>query len=348
MGLRTLIPTALICFCAGGLYGWSALILPLEALFGVSTMQTGLVFSLAITSFTGGVLITPRLLGPKVSLSRVAGFGIAAAICVFAASQMVTFESFLLWFSAGFGGASGGIYISALGVASTSRAFQVATPVMVAAFGTGGAVFGPIWRVLHAYNWGLDGLILLGAGLALFSLMGLWLARGHPAPNQPNIPMPAPKGPLGMGLKQANIWLIFACGSFAGLMVLGLATKMMDVAGAGVALASITLAGIALGNTFGRLSIAILSKQMTLKSCLYLAIGLSLTGLSLAVAQIGLWALSAGLILVATGYGIVASTIPILTREAFGPDQFQPRFALIFSALGGRRTNRPMGRWCDI
>ena len=41
-----------------------------------------------------------------------------------------------------------------------------------------------------------------------------------------------------------------------------------------------------------------------------------------------------GLLCVAGGYGMVASTIPMIARASFPPSEFKARFALIFSAWG--------------
>jgi len=330
LNLRAVIASGLICFCAGGLYGWSALILPMETAYQVTTSQTGLVFSLAIVAFTASVILTPRVLGAMPDPRHVACFGLLGAICVILAAQMRGFEAFLGWFSIGFGAASGGIYITALSVASAHARHDIATPAMVAAFGTGGAVFGPLWRILYAQGWGMDGLFVLGVGLAVSSLTALAL-RAQPPKMQADDP---PLSPPAKTRGRATLWLTFAFGSFAGLMVLGLASKMMDVGGAATSLASVTLAGIALGNTSGRLSVAVLCSRFRPRTCIVLAMGLTLTGLCLALPGFGRAALAVGLILIATGYGIVASAIPVITRQSFGARQFPHQFALIFTAWG--------------
>lgn len=335
MSLRPLLTSGLVCFCAGGLYGWSALIAPVQALYGVTTAQTGLIFSLAILSFTLAVLLTPRLPMPTSTPRAVACFGMVGGLCVFAAARMPEFGLFLLWFSGGFGAASGGIYIAALGVAASAPAHKIATPAMVAAFGTGGAVFGPLWRVMDAEGYGLDGLLVLSGGLCLFSALAVFTSKSDVAV------LETPPTEITMSTTTAHatqvlamIWALFAFGSFGGLMVLGLASKMMDVAGAGVALGSLGLAGIALGNTSGRLSVALLTQHVQPQTCILMAMGLTLAGLAAAAFHLSQLMLCIALILVATGYGIVASTVPVVTRAAFGADGFAKRFSVVFSAWG--------------
>lgn len=327
---RAVLASGLVCFCAGALYGWSALIAPLQTSFDVSTAQTGLVFSLAIVSFTLAVIVTPLLPFGSANPKVVAGFGIIGSICLVAATYATTYPLFLLFFSGGFGAASGGVYIAALGVAGVARRHTVTTPAMVAAFGLGGAVFGPIWRQMDAAGWGLTALIPLAALLCSAALISALAGNGtvrsiHASPLKTN------KSDV---QTMRLIWILFALGSFGGLMVLGLGAKMMEAADVGVGLASVGLAGIALGNTGGRLSVMWLSGRLRPDQILLCAMGLTLIGLTTALIQSSAAVVCLGLALVAIGYGMVASSVPVLTREVFDTGQFQRRFALIFTAWG--------------
>lgn len=333
IGLRAVLASGLVCFCAGALYGWSALIAPLQATFAVTTAQTGLVFSLAIVSFTLAVIATPMIPIETARPRIVGAYGFIAALCVYGAAHAASFPAYLLWFSGGFGAASGGVYITALGVAGRMRRHTVATPAMVAAFGLGGAVFGPLWRQLDGLGWGLSGLIPLGVVLVVASL----IAALTPAPRQHVIAQN--RGPaIGQDVYTRRmmrlIWILFALGSFSGLMVLGLGAKMMDAAGANAGLASVGMAGIALGNTGGRLSVAGLSQRLQMEQILSIALALTLIGLTVALIPVSPASVCLGLFLVAMGYGLVASTVPVLTRITFGSLSFQRSFAVIFTAWG--------------
>lgn len=332
--LSMLLASGFACFFAGALYGWSALIAPLESTFDVTMGQTGLVFSLAIASFTTAVIAVPRCIPRTARQRSVSWFGLAGATCLIAATKAVELEFFLLWFSGGFGAASGAIYITTLGLAADTSFHKIATPAMVAAFGTGGAVFGPVWRIMGANGGGLESLFILVFGLLLSGLVGAWIPCQKVNKTAPisSIEERAHQGEDSQVL--VMIWLIFAFGSFAGLMVLGMAAKMMDIANVGIGLASFGLAGIAFANTGGRLSVALLSTYLRLEQCLYIAVGFTISGVVLAILGKTSLMLCAGLILIAGGYGIVASTVPVLTRAVFGPLKFQRKFALTFTAWG--------------
>lgn len=330
--MRLLI-TGLVCLCAGGLYGWSALIAPLQATFDVSTAQTGLVFSIAIVCFTLAVTTAPYLLVQMASLRRLAVFASGGALSLMLASIAPSYPVFVAFFSAGFGTFSGAIYISSLGLAAQSASPLRATPLMVAAFGIGGAIFGPAWRLLEGTDLGLAMLWPLAIALAL-SAIAAWRESQGGTTGAPPSSAATDTAPLVRGAELPLIWLIFAFGSFGGLMVLGLAAKMLESAGASVALSSFTLAGIALGNTLGRISVAGLTQILRPIASVFIALAIGGFGMLLTILGSSGASLATGVCLIAAGYGVLASAIPSLTRAIYEASTFQRRFALIFSAWG--------------
>ncbi len=328
-----LFATGLICFCAGGLYGWSALIAPLQAAFDVSTAQTGLVFSIAIVCFTLSVTTAPHLLQQTAPLRRLAIFASGGALSIVLASIAPNYLLFLASFSAGFGTFSGAIYISSLGVAAQSASPLQSTPFMVAAFGVGGAVFGPAWRLLEVTELGIAMLWPLAIALALSALLAWCISQSGVTVASPIATATKTVRPV-HGTTLSLIWLIFAFGSFGGLMILGLAAKMLETAHASVALSSVTLAGIALGNTLGRISVAGFTKIMRPITSVFIALSAGGVGIILTLLDASSTALAAGMCLIAAGYGVLASAVPSLTRAIYGAAMFQRRFALIFSAWG--------------
>ncbi|MEM7615427.1 MAG: hypothetical protein AAF245_10285, partial [Pseudomonadota bacterium] len=320
------------CFCAGGLYGWSALIEAIQGPLGVSTAQIGLIFSWAVISFSTAVLVAPLLPISLTGLRGSAWLGIFGALCLMAAAMAPDYLSFVLAFSLGFGSASGAIYINALTLAAQSARPALMTPVMVAAFGLGGAAFGPLWRVLVAQGWGLWGLLVLAGTLALTSALSFLpgprsvTVDDAPAAIEDSRPVPL--------LHFFLIWAIFALSAVGGLMVLGLAAKILDHAGSSVLLASIALGGIAVGNTVGRLSVAAVNAALsplgaTIGATLLTSVGLAITTLSPSATGAAM-----GLCLTGLGYGATASAIPSLTGQLYGRTRFFRAFAMIFTAWG--------------
>lgn len=327
-------PIALVSFCAGGLYGWSALIAPLQAMFGVSTARTGLVFSLAIVSFTVAVIASPRIAVYAHPARRIAGFGAAAAISLVMASLAPGYGTFVMFFSIGFGGLSGAIYVGAVSAAAGSPAHRHATPIMVAAFGLGGSVFGPLWRGLAAAGAGLWALWPLVAGMLIASAV-TWMTAGRSRAGNIRAPGTTEHSAMAMTPRAfVLIWSIFAFGSFGGLMVLGLAAKMLDAAGATVMLSGAAIAGVAVGNTCGRLSVAGITMVASPLGAAFTSVGIGLIGLATTVTAGGPVALASGVGIVAMGYGVMASAVPALVRAHVGPARFAQTFARIFTAWG--------------
>ncbi|MBY4893561.1 hypothetical protein KUL25_12390 [Rhodobacteraceae bacterium N5(2021)] len=323
---------AFVCFCAGGLYGWSALIAPLQQAFDVSTVQTGLVFSIAIVCFTLAVAVVPSIAAKTPPLRRLALFSWAGVVSLMLASVAPSYALFVVCFSAGFGTFSGAIYISAVAIAAQSRHPMRATPLMVAAFGIGGAVFGPAWRLMEEEAWGLIALWPLAVALCLGGV-AVWFLPDRTPPDSKESQIGEGSRPVAIDV-QGWVWLVFTLGSFGGLMVLGLAAKILDVAGASIARSSVALAGVALGNTLGRLSVIGLSHYLSPIAGLFISLGIGASGLLLTQLASAEGLLAAGLCLIAVGYGVMASAIPTLTRSLYGPSRFQQRFALIFTGWG--------------
>jgi len=132
----------------------------------------------------------------------------------------------------------------------------------------------------------------------------------------------------------ALLWLSFALGSTGGLMVLGLAGKMTDSIGASAAITSIAVAGVAVGNTVGRLSVGGFNYIMKPVNTALLAVSVAASGLVITGKATTPALVATGLIVVAAGYGAVASTIPALVGAVYGKDNFARVFSYVFSAWG--------------
>jgi OFA family oxalate/formate antiporter-like MFS transporter len=326
-----------LCFSAGGLYGWSAMIPALKAAFGITTELAGLVFSIAIVVFSAAVYTVPRLPDAYRGARVGAIFGITGSVSLGVAAMAGNFVTFLLAFALGFAAASGAIYILGVEVAGRSRRPSLATPIMITAFGLGGAVFGPGLRYLVGYGWGLKALYLLVFALASTSVVALFLAppyRQNPTSPEPRpATMPArPTGPTTSTM--VLLFCAFATGSVAGLMTLGLATSIVESYGGGVWLSGAALFGIAIGNTGGRLSVGLLSERaspgvIVMSAPLVSAIGIIVAGSIQTPAGVAL-----GLVIVATGCGLIASGLPTLTRAFCGAEDFGRAFSIVFIAWG--------------
>jgi len=117
-------------------------------------------------------------------------------------------------------------------------------------------------------------------------------------------------------------------------MVLGLAGKMTDSVGASAAITSLAIAGVAIGNTVGRISVSGFNSVFKPINTALLAVGVVIAGLVITGLAASPLQLALGLIVVAAGYGAVASTIPALVAVIYGKNNFSRMFSIVFSAWG--------------
>ena len=317
----------------------------IENTFAGSTAEAGRVFSIAIVSFTAAVLLIPRL--PEGARSQFANglMGIAGVVSLLLATAAGAYWQFLIFFSVGFGFVSGALYINVLTIAAHTTRARWFTPMMVAMFGFGGVVFGPLWRQMVAHGWEAKALLPLAVLLFFSSVMAMYADKRTVA-SLLNLllhwrPFRRSHETLHTNELQTRydgrfvlIWAIFATGSTAGLMVLGLASKIIEHAGGSVNVASAGIAGIALGNTMGRLSVSaqlciMNSTQVALLATLTIGAGLIFVSISALGVSIAI-----GLSLVALGYGIMASAIPVMVQRQFGAANFSKFFSIAFTAWG--------------
>jgi len=339
---KTLLAAASLSFCAGSLYGWSALIPALVRSFGISTEQAGMIFSLSILAFTIAVYLTPRMGRFTRSLQSGTIFGVLAALALSVAAISSNFIMFVVAFSAGFGFCSGAIYIIALNSASQSSKPRMVTAFMVASFGLGAALFGPLVRFLSAGDVGLKALFVIAICFALAATFTFVSARGFEMEKTPAIPpASAESGFANRKELVVLLWLVFCLGSAAGLMTLGLVVSIIESRDASVWSSGITLSLVAIGNTVGRLSVGFIDEKI--KSSLIVTVAMLIIGSGILACGLtsSIPMTIAGLTVIATGYGMVASGVPALTQSIFGSNQFRHTFSIVFSAWGVAGLSAP-------
>lgn len=334
MGKLSFHLSSLQCFCAGSLYAWSAMIPALREAYKVEVEQAGLVFSIAILSFTIAVLAVARPPFPRRGVRTGAGFCLVSVFLLVAAAYAPSFLIFVMLYGVGFGFCSGAVYLICLDVAAKQDSEKVnfLTGYMVASFGIGGALFGPILRWLVAEGWGLTALLIPSVALLGAFLLSLAISNGA-KDGRPASVAPVESGPRKMSALTL-VWFGFAFASAAGLMILGLASAFIEQAGGSVALSGIGLTAVALANTAGRLSAGLLTHWMALRRLAIIAALLSLAGIAATAWADGAIGTVIGVTVIAGAYGLVASTYPILTRSIFGVDGFSRSYSIVFTAWG--------------
>ncbi len=319
------------CFGGGSLYGWSGYLPAVRAQFGVSNAAASMVFSLALVSFTLGVLLGPVLLA-KVRPGRRLPLGAGlAALSLGGAGLSTGFAGLVIAYGTSFGFLSGTLYNHTISLAARSRAATLFVPVGVAAFGLGGAVFGPLQFWLNASGWGLWSITPALACLAAVTLLSLVVRAPETAENaEVSTPLPLVKP----GRTIAVMWIIFAAGSCSGLIVLGFAAQFLPRTAEGVGPAGLAIFLAALGNTLGRLSAAVTAGTFGPARGIAGALALSMLALAGLTATRAPGLVVGLLFLVAFAYGQLAATTPLLVRSQVSGPAFSGAFGWVFTGWG--------------
>lgn len=327
----TLVLPILGCFGGGSLYGWSGYMPAVRDAFDVSNASASMVFSIALASFTLGVLLGPAIssrIPARVRLSTIAAI---ATACIGLSGASVGFALFVFFYGAGFGFASGALYNHAISQSAASRRAEVFVPVSVAAFGLGGAVFGPINVWLTAHGWGLwsmsPALICL-AGVALAGMIAKPAATTGSEGIAENANHARPDRTI------ALMWLIFAAGSCSGLIVLGFASQILQRGSDAVGLASAAIFLAALGNTLGRLSATLIAGRFGPAPGIAGSLLLSIIALAGIIATVSPAKLLFLLFIVAFAYGHLAANTPLLVRAKVSQAAFSGSFGWVFTGWG--------------
>jgi OFA family oxalate/formate antiporter-like MFS transporter len=335
----------------GSLYAWSVFVAPLEKEFGWKRADTSSVFAWAVFVFAIAFIIAGRL------QDRIGPFPISLTGCILltAGFLLCSWTSSLTYLIICFGV-----------VVGIGNGFGYATPIpvmakwfpdkrglavglAVAGYGGGSAIFGPmasLW-LIPAYGWRTT-FVVLGIVFFLMTLVGALLLKNPPVGYQVPGWVPASKPKVvattheftaGETLRTPAfyfMWIAYALGTFAGLMVISQLVpfaKSMNIPGA--ALAAITLVIGAAGNASGRILSGWMSDGLGRLNVLRLMIGISavsmpilyLTGSNVAMLYVMVF-------IVYWCYGTQLSVNASTTSDFWGTKNAGINYGMLFTAWG--------------
>lgn len=321
--------TILACFGGGSLYGWSGYLPAVRTQFGVSNASASMVFSLALLSFTLGVLLGPYLLAHILPRYRLIFLASLSVLALTIAAASAGFAGFFLSYGLCFGFVAGVLYNHAISTASASVSATTLVPVSVAAFGLGGAVFGPVHVWLAAF--GLWSLAPATVCLAFVAVLALVM---RPLPDLKESVQARPEPMITPDKTIVTLGIIFAAGSCSGLIVLGFASQILPGDADGVGLASLAIFLAAIGNTLGRLCSVITAGWFGPARAIVGALVLSMITLGALVFASVPGMVVGLLLLVAFAYGQLAATMPLLVKSQVSGATFSRSFGWVFIGWG--------------
>lgn len=335
----------------GTLYAWSVVARAAEAELAIGRASGGAVFSTATVCFVLAMLATPRSYRWARPAHLAAGAALMAAAGLGVAAVAEDVERLLLGYGVLFGLANGVGYGLSLHVASqvTSRWRGFAVGAVVAAYAGGAALAAPLlaW-LLEARGIASTLGLLAGSFLILAAVCG-WLLRGSQATGMPPSGARRPDGTLAGHAKAMPwfgrvfllLWLGYALGASAGLMMIGHAAALVSWQAGAPTLVVLGTVLVSLGNCGGRLGAGWLSDHVPVQHVLLAAMCWNALAFALVLALPSPAIMVAGLGLAGAGYGAMAAAYPIAVGSLFGADRVGPVYGKLFTAWGAAGLGGP-------
>lgn len=129
------------------------------------------------------------------------------------------------------------------------------------------------------------------------------------------------------------LWLMYACGAGAGLMVIGKLAKIVELQ-SGSKAGFILVALLAIGNASGRVVAGVLSDRIGRTNTMFLVFAVQALLMFTLRLQSHLALLIVYSMLIGFNYGACLSLFPSVTKDYFGMENFGVNYGLVFTAWG--------------
>jgi MFS transporter, OFA family, oxalate/formate antiporter len=335
----------------GSLYAWSVFVAPLEKEFHWKRADTSMVFTIAVVVFALTFIVAGRLqdkLGPfGVSVAGAILVSLGFFLCAYADSV----TKFFIFFGVLGGLGNGFGYATPIPVMSKWFPDKrgLAVGLAVAGYGGGSAIFGPLAAsyLLPHFGW-RSTFEVLGVIFFVMTMIGAFLLQNPPAGYKvPGwAPKPAAKAAAsaydftpGEALRTPTMyfmWIAYACGCAAGLMVI---SQLVPFAKS-VGIPSTTLAAFGLvvgaaGNASGRILSGWMSDHLGRINVLRLMIAISMVAMPILYKVGGnVVALFVMLFIVYWCYGTQLSVNASTAADFWGTKNVGINYGILFTAWG--------------
>jgi OFA family oxalate/formate antiporter-like MFS transporter len=347
----------------GSLYAWSVFVAPLEAKFGWKRTQTSTAFTISIVAFAAAFVVAGKLqdrFGPF-WVSVVGGMLASLGFAMCAETRSLGW--LYLWFGVVAGVGIGFGYATPIPV--MAKWFPdhrgLAVGLAVAGFGGGSALFGPLCSQYLIPTYGLPATFrILGLTFLIMTLFGAVLLRDPPPGYRPDGWSPeastAKAKPTGYEYPPHAMlrtptfylmWLAFALGTSAGLMVISQLAPFAKEKGIGTGASSTALLVGAAGSVAGRTLSGWMSDALGRLNVLRLMIGISIVAMPLLYAAGSTVAgLDAAVFVVYWCFGTQLSVNPSTTADFWGTTHAGANYGLMYTAYGVAGVIGPrIGSW---
>ena len=343
--------------CFGSAYTFSIFLAPLQREFGWTRAQVSLAFTISIACIACGVLVGGRWhdrQGP-------APVALTGALLFSAGIFLSRYTHALWWLYAcygvlvGFASGVGYVCPLAVGMKWFPEKRGLVTGLMVMGYGAGSALIAPLaGLLLYRYGW-RNTFSLLGLGFLVITTAGSFFLRNPPegwrpegwTPPSPELrafrpPRDYPPGRMLRTGTFYRMWLAYALGTSAGLMVIGHLAAFAEGSGFSPRDAALSVGVLSVGNGFGRIGSGWMSDHIGRTRTLFLVMGV--TGLLLLLEpRVGTVPLLFGSVfLIGYCYGSQLAVFPSAAADFFGIRNLGNNYGLLLTAWGVAGIIGPM------
>lgn len=331
----------------GTLYAWSVFVIPLEQEFGWTRAQTSWVFTIAIAVFAFTFVVAGRIQdrrGPRIC-ALIGGLLVSTGFALASLTTSLWYLYVVFGLIVGLGNGFG--YATPIPVASKwfpdKRGLVVG--IMVAGYGGGSAIFGPVASALIEQIGWRNTFAILGVMFFAMTMLGTWLIRNPPSEYQPPLPTRrsvAVSNAIELSTSEMlrtstfyALWTAYCLGATAGLMTISQLVPFARNAGLATAAATFAITIGAIGNAAGRILSGWLSDRLGRVPTLQLMISVS----AIAMPTLFFWRQDLLLfyILVAVVYWCYGTQLSVFASTAadfYGTRHLGMNYGTLFTAWG--------------